>query len=516
MTDTATEHAHLKPANENPWYVLMTLCDDAKLIGNAVIANDEESLKRRMDSAKYWNAWVTQNLSQPEREWLGGVEKDRPIDTDWASCENQVRELFAKRWHALNGPKVPVPDLPSATADISLDSVLFDGAFDFSMLIITQKLNLMNSVVKGHFACKNAFFFQTVDASYAQVEGTLNLDGATFNTTSLFSNVRVGEYLIGHKATFSGRTGFSLLKCMSHAFFDIATFNGRVSFAGSTFAKAFDFKNVTVHRSCSFDRCRFERGVDFTATKFANRVSFRNVIFSAFANFRDVCFGWENSEAKSYAVFDLSEFKKPLSFYGATFYDHNPSLAGVMLHERASFSTDPKGWPALRNQPSIAKSNKNSLAVIRHAVAKQGLPEDEHFFFRREMFYAGQIGNFWQRLPYRFYSGISDYGNSIWWPIIWLLVVWTISTLAFTAIFNWTNTFPPTDPSFTPYTWYEPAALSFANIFKFLGFQGTYLGRDFMLGLGPVTKMLCGFETIAGIVCLFFFGLGLRQRFRLR
>jgi hypothetical protein len=57
---------------------------------------------------------------------------------------------------------------------------------------------------------------------------------------------------------------------------------------------------------------------------------------------------------------------------------------------------------------------------------------------------------------------------------------------------------------------------SFANIFKFFGIQRTYFGAEFIAGLPPVLELLSAAQTVFGYVLLFFLGLGLRSRFRLR
>ncbi|MDJ0825947.1 MAG: hypothetical protein QNJ16_10635 [Rhodobacter sp.] len=62
----------------------------------------------------------------------------------------------------------------------------------------------------------------------------------------------------------------------------------------------------------------------------------------------------------------------------------------------------------------------------------------------------------------------------------------------------------------------EAVGLSFANLFAFLGFARLYFG-EFLAEEAPTwVKVLAGGQTIAGVVLLFFLGLGLRNRFRLK
>lgn len=44
---------------------------------------------------------------------------------------------------------------------------------------------------------------------------------------------------------------------------------------------------------------------------------------------------------------------------------------------------------------------------MRHVLNQQGLPEVKQFFFRKEMMFAGPIGDWWQHSPYWFFAALS-------------------------------------------------------------------------------------------------------------
>ncbi len=58
-------------------------------------------------------------------------------------------------------------------------------------------------------------------------------------------------------------------------------------------------------------------------------------------------------------------------------------------------------------------------------------------------------------------------------------------------------------------------ALSFSNLFPLFGFGRTFLLEE-LKALPAVLQFFSGFQTVASLPLLFFLGLGLRQRFRLR
>ncbi|MGB8811681.1 MAG: hypothetical protein WCC57_00690, partial [Paracoccaceae bacterium] len=59
-------------------------------------------------------------------------------------------------------------------------------------------------------------------------------------------------------------------------------------------------------------------------------------------------------------------------------------------------------------------------------------------------------------------------------------------------------------------------AFSFSNMFQVFGFGRLYFDADFMANLPRVLQVYAGVQTVVALPLLFFLGLGLRSRFRLR
>ncbi|WP_027258180.1 hypothetical protein [Leisingera aquimarina] len=140
------------------------------------------------------------------------------------------------------------------------------------------------------------------------------------------------------------------------------------------------------------------------------------------------------------------------------------------------------------------------------------------------MHFTGKIGagsfsistgvSIWQRLPYLLFGLFSEYGYSILRPTLWLLGVWALGFAAFWGYLS--GCCVPAPDSVIERPMGAAMALSFSNLFPLFGFGRVYFGGDFMRELPAVLKTLAGFQTVASLPLLFFLGLGLRQRFRLR
>ncbi len=206
-------------------------------------------------------------------------------------------------------------------------------------------------------------------------------------------------------------------------------------------------------------------------------------------------------------AFTDCQFQKPTSFRKATFHSRYPDFSGAVPHDKTTFTDHPDNWPkGTQSDPVQAKA---SCAVIRHNLGKQGLPEAEHFFYRREMGFGRQIGGFWERLPFRLYDWLSGYGYSIERPVWGMLWLWVVPGLIFGAA-------GVTGARLADLaTLLNSLGLSFANMFSFLGLQRTFFQTE-LDALTGAFQALAEFQTVMGFVLLFFLGLGLRNRFRLK
>ncbi|MGR3623562.1 pentapeptide repeat-containing protein [Pseudophaeobacter sp.] len=263
----------------------------------------------------------------------------------------------------------------------------------------------------------------------------------------------------------------------------------------------------------------------FTQAHFLGRASFLNCQFGRVDTraFDPVELGVAN--------FSDCVFERPTNFRNACFITQYPMFYGTLLHDKTTFTAKESHWPdeahlkvksettgqtlaekLLReNQKFLAA--KEACATIRHALAKQGLPEEEHFFFRREMHFAGKVGSIWQRLPYLLFGMFSDYGHSIARPTLWLAGLWAFGFVAFWGYLAGCCVPAPSGVIENPMG--SAMALSFSNLFPLFGFGRTFLKEE-LEALPAVLQLLSGVQTVFSLPLLFFLGLGLRQRFRLR
>ncbi len=472
----AIEGRVLQPANENPWYVLMTLYGEQDGHG----FDWEKHNKNRAA----WNAWSCQAMSDEKRKAAATSSKVSIEElSDWCEqkddiCQRHKVVMLERNQH---NPDFTYPSLPKVATKVNLAGVRFD-----------QRLVMRSAVFSADADFGAATFCEGVEFHSATFCGQAAFSAATFSGLAVFNSTTFDDDTAFNSATFNGDAAFGG-----------ATFNADAKFGYVTFTRRAAFGEVTFSRRAWFAFATFSGGAHFNHATFSAEAEFGLATFSGFVYFDKSKFG--TSGGKQRVGFTNCQFEKPTSFLEAIFSSVYPDFTGAVLHDKTAFTDQPGNWP-LGKQINREQA-KASCAVIRHNLGKQGLPEAEHFFFRREMQFSGQSGPLWQRPTYWLFGVISEYGYSILTPFLWLCLLIGGGALALA----W-----GTAGSQEAVDIWHGVGLSLANVFNFLSFHKTFQTEKLMADLPVGLKALSGFQSIAGVILLFFLGLGLRTRFRMR
>lgn len=490
----------LKPAEENPWYVLAT------------IYGEEPDNKTHIKNRMVWNSWAVSKLNEEQKQVIAkkrlGILDNVP---NWDDIHQEVAKRFEKR---LAGRKLPNPcteidfSFTCFVRRICFRVFIFPLGIDFSQSIFTEGADLRKGIFlaganfgRTIFADKtlfnNAMFFDYALFKKAVFQGHPLFKGTTFfsrDKSVVFIESAFNVGAVFRETTFHGDATFRGADFFDYTSFHNATFFGSANFSRADFYEHAPFSKVTFSGSANFRETTFSKIATFPKTTFNALASFKNTTFEGHSYFRDTEFMIES-------IFTDCQFNEPCNLSSTKFKTVYPILEGTKLHEKTILVTNPNDWPDPKNYKQNPKQARASCEVLRHSMNNQGLPEQAHFFFRREMAFAGRMGSLGQRLPYKLFGWLSDYGYSIYRPALWLIALW----LGFASVYK----------VFSSLSFTESLGLSIASLLQFTGWQRVYFS-EVMADLPVWLKILAGFQTIAGIVLLFLLGLGLRNRFRFK
>jgi uncharacterized protein YjbI with pentapeptide repeats len=382
------DNTELKPAEENPWYVLATLHGK----------NPDEATQKRNKSS--WHNFFKYKLAGK-------------------TLNDEVNQLFKHR--------LPDQPLPNPAEGI-----------DFSDTEFKEPLNL------------TAFeFLRYADFSNSKFNKGINLTHAQFNSSANFSY-----------AKFFMSAQFVMVQVSKHANFYQSDFYAE------------ECSKDSAELPLSFDKAVFKHFCGFVNTTFHSPISFNNC-----------------------------QFIGPCNLSGAKFKNKYPALEGAVLHQKTTVSAKKENWPDPQNCDQNPEQAKATCEILREQMEAQGLHEQAHFFFRREMHFSRKAGSFWQAIPNWFFYFLSDYGYSILRPVLGLLSCWITGALIYFDT--------------TKLTFGGAMGLSVSNLLQITGIQRVYWS-DFIECLPWGLKFLGGAQTLLAIPLLFLLLLGLRNRFRLK
>jgi Pentapeptide repeats (9 copies) len=242
-----------------------------------------------------------------------------------------------------------------------------------------------------------------------------------------------------------------------------------------------------------FDKAFFQ-WPKFSGVTFTQGIWFDDAVFSGETHFDSTTF-------KKSSSFVNAEMKGETSFEGATFKTEPPQFFGAKLHQGTV-------WRGIKRWPTPKKADEAGAFIDAYSCLKLEMDrlkkhEDELDFFALELQSRRVLLGPWGRgLPIWLYGVLSDYGRSYVWPFVWLFAVAAFGA----AIFR----------HFGALTLGEATGLSAANTLNVFGFRKDFFDTDFMKSLPAWLEVVSALQTIVGTILLFLFGLGIRNKFRMK
>lgn len=356
----------LRPANENPWYLLATIYGEQP--EGDFVDWDLHARNRRA-----WNRYIAGSLTDVSRDWLREL-----MDKD-GSRRFSEEELTPFTEEELD--KLRVDFSSRGGTELPSDSIDFSRT-EFDRPLIMASFIFANWTIFAHAVFSGWANF----ASTAFPDGTAFF-GATFSLGATF-----------RRATFSLTANFL------HA-----TFSGNIDFVNAIFVGSAPFAHVTFADNADFDETAFSDWVTFERANFLTRAYFARTIFSATAHFFD------------------TKFQGPTSFADTKFKKHPPSVHHAALREDTQWHG--ATWPEIPSDSEEAQEHLYNYERLKQEMERLKKQEDEQFFFTKELQCREVVDGFPKNLISKAYGLVSFYGRSILRPLCGLGFAWLAGLL---------------------------------------------------------------------------------------
>ena len=278
-------------------------------------------------------------------------------------------------------------------------------------------------------------------------------------------------------AKLKGGAHFESTCFKEEADFEGTAFKGKANFLGATFNGAVNFRDAIFEYGANFSFATFENDTYFWEARFKDYAHFTGAVFKDYAGFGGVLFGGE-------ANFGSSSFEHKATFTAATFEDtfvligpekHQKDVLPrevdfrwvtflkpkkvefrkVNLSRASFFGTDVRevhftdvSWYREKGKGRNKlfdevfpdpKTKKFDYALIAQLYRRLRANYEENLRYSEAGdFYIGEMEmtrkaekNIFKKLPLLFYKAISNYGESYYRPLGWIVVILLIFPLLF-------------------------------------------------------------------------------------
>lgn len=316
-----------------------------------------------------------------------------------------------------------------------------------------------------HVDCSNIYFSKNLHMNGFYFPSVTSFDKSHFSGLVCF------DQSLHKKPAMLSNLHFAQTASFSEACFDYVTF------AGTHF-----------HDSAYFNKVEFCNTVDFSRSYFKSRVTFRA------------------SKFKSYSFFSLCNFDWTTDFRMTCFALQSPDFTQTQFHQKTTFTEDPAYWPTANREN--AKRGIDSYAILQRFAAESRKSELERFFLRQEWASKEALSQSTiDRRTSQAFGFFADYGNSFAWPAFWLAVVWGSCWGIIGSFLRYGN--------HSPNPIGDGAMIALGNTLPFINISEK-MHQDFYKQFPWWLDLLSAAQSILGIILIFFIGLGLRNRFRLK
>lgn len=471
---------NLGAGEESPWYLLATVCGEQD--------RDRFDSKLNARNRQIWNRWFIRFVDSSKRESLCHEGKVDIADFEPLSDGEKAEIVRAAKRRGVR--------VPSDEDWVSSKKILFDG-FQFEKII-----SLSGFIIPGSISFKNCTLSREIFLRDTVVFGFCDFEGVEFKRSALFSRLTISGWVSFDHARFFDLAEFDQAE-LNFSRFQHTEFSGFARFISTKLKSSSIFFETKFGVQSAFSECEFSGTTHFPKVLWRGPVTFDSATFRGPAYMPAMSFNGR-------ASFKGVKFEREVTF-DQTRFESAPDFRDAVL----SFSTTwwDVEWPNPPTSVSGLRDSKEAYAALRHAMIRAERPDQALDFYVLELMCKKQLENFTNKLVIQLYMSLADGGRSVIRPCLWWLLGISVSFILHAYLLK-SGYFNETAVSYEILRQILSSAVVFgAPIFDSLKFH------RFEVVVGEVPIWLQLFQVIHvgfSAVCIFLFGLSLRNLLRIR
>lgn len=391
--------------------------------------NREETLalyqKAKKEGRKIWNAWANSMLSEKERLKDEGSWESK--NQEW---QNKAKADFSTKEN---------PHTFSEPSDFS--GFIFPSHVLFEFAIFEEKANFTNAIFSGEANFQGTVFNGWTTFYRTSFVSSSWFYRTTFNKDVIFSNAIFIKESYFRYATFNKYSNYDGAKFIYGSSFEYSLFSDKISFINASFRKRVNFSSTNFKNQAVFDYTTFHSEILFTAIRCNGSFSLNKSKFlSEIPNFNQAHFV-ESPRLDNLQIGSPPQEILSSPYHWQRYFWQEKSLAQITRYWKRRYDryTAP-WWNKFRNANRDPEDEAKYRALKRLAIQAHD-HENEQKFWAGEIRARRHIKDFIN--PFKkgpastvryiggvFYALLSDFGRSIWRPVIF----WSVLVHAMTCV----------------------------------------------------------------------------------
>jgi len=411
------------------------------------IMNNEESLNLYREGKEAWNKWAREMLAKKaELEKDGLWQTDNVKQTHNQAMEEWISEasvvfsgnLFEEEmnFHNFIFPYKMDFSHTNFLEKVKFDGATFCGEARFDKAIFSNYAGFKCATFSGGAGFENATFSGGAGFENATFSGGAGFVDATFSGKARFNKAIFGNHASFMRAQFSGGARFKNVTFSGDAVFGSAAFGVYTSFDDATFSDDASFEGAEFSGNATFTRVKFFANARLEEAQFNGDVKFESVLFKGFADFSSANFKQQISvigtQGNGYFSFKNTHFYSVPDFNQAHFIeapefnesDFSKVIKDRQYYDNAGIKKISSHWRSLKRLAIQAHDHKMELFFFAEEIKSQrgvedkALPNLHTLVAADKQVWPGGL-QFWLGVLYETFS---DFGRSVWRPVLWLVV----------------------------------------------------------------------------------------------
>lgn len=292
---------------------------------------------------------------------------------------------------------------------LTFDKCSFECIFDYFLTVgrkVYRQISFVNSIFIKQIFFKDIIFLETSNFTNVTFDKLVNFENATFKRKSDFTGATFNQYAHFRSSLFN-EVDFIGAKFNNDAHFDYTMFSSEALFNDATFCKEANFNHTYISVRANFTNAKFNQLADFSEAKLITKLDLNGISAMTLNISTSTICELNLFDSKIDNIY-LDNLKYTFKYKKRVYEDKTEYYSEISYYTRLK-DTFRQLKILLNNNKNYTEENR--IYALEYEAQYRYLKEKKVNFFNGE------------RFTLFIFKWSSKFFQSIWLPLIWLIII---------------------------------------------------------------------------------------------